>query len=108
MQGGEWAANFAPYPELESLVQTVSRSQSVTVRSPGIEDSVAEIIVFDWDTEAAGPITLRIISNIGRDVRAFSNQTSPVKLSLSLKPGLYYWKLEDRNDLLYVGKFFVR
>ena len=106
--GSDWAANYRPFPDLEVLVHTASRSQAVTVRSPGIEETVAGTIVFDWRTEAVGPVTLKIISNVGKEVRTFSNPTLPLRLSDLAQPGLYYWKIEDRNDLLFVGKFFLR
>jgi hypothetical protein len=100
--------NFAVSPTLESLANAVTRSTSVVVRTPRNGAAFKRNIVFEWTAVEGGGITLEILSNKGKPLYRFAHQKSPVLFNSGLKSGLYYWKLEGKSDLLYVGKFLVR
>jgi len=103
-----FADNFSESPNLENLVNAVSRSESPFVVSPKNNDVVSQDILFRWKMHDAGLITITILSNSENVVRSVSLEQSTFLFSEKLDPGLYYWKLERKGDLLYVGKFFVK
>ena len=104
--------NFTLAPELESQISQVYRSSiTVDVVSPKIAEEFENEITFSWKLNEKQPLTLKILDNKENIVKNEASVTSPVDLALSTEkfnPGLYYWKLETENDLLYVGKFFVK
>lgn len=103
------AANFTPNESLEGLVGAVTRSQGLSGVAPanGAVLNIGETVVFSWQTTIEEPLSLRLLNN--REEEVFSRPADGNRLSspVALEPGLYYWKLETREDLLYVGKFFV-
>ena len=105
---GVFADNFEIFPDLESLVNSVPRSTSVSVHKPKIGEKVKQKIVFDWTADEAGVLRLKIFSNRGKELYSFAHLKSRLAFAGALEPGLYYWKLEDDKDLLYVGKFLVK
>ena len=104
----EYAANFVGSPTLENLANAVTRSTSVAVRAPGNGVTLKGKIEFEWMAREPSKIAMEILSNTGKPVYRFAHCKSPFHFNGELKPGLYYWKLEDESDLLYVGKFFVK
>ncbi len=101
------ADHFAPSPNLDDLVRSDFRSESIEVLAPKNDAIVSSPITFRWK-QYQGPVILKILNN-----REMTVQTSNVKVNRfvstkSLLPGLYYWKLEDEGELLYIGKFFVK
>lgn len=103
------AANFTPYEPLESLVGTVTRSQGLSDIQPpvGAELKIGQAVVFSWQTSDGQPLTVRLLNN--REEEIFSRAVEGGRLDspVQLNPGLYYWKLETADDLLFVGKFLV-
>jgi hypothetical protein len=105
----DYAANFTPYPVYEYVIGEATRSTdySIQVLSPKIDEDVKDSLLFRWETDYKGPLYLEIFTN--RDSLIFSEQPEDNKLVFTkkLKPGLYYWKLLSKDELLYIGKFFV-
>ncbi|MCB0586729.1 MAG: hypothetical protein KDD06_15580 [Phaeodactylibacter sp.] len=103
------AANFAPSEALESLVGTVTRSHGLSEMKPsaGAELEIGEPVVFSWQSASDEPLTLRLLNN--REEEVFSRVVEGNRLScpVELQAGLYYWKLETLDDLVYVGQFFI-
>ncbi len=104
------AANFTPSETLDPLVGAVTRSGGLSdIRPPaGAELEIGEAVVFSWRASSEEPLTLRLLNN--REEEIFSRSVSAGRLDspVELEPGLYYWKLETADDLLYVGKFVLR
>jgi hypothetical protein len=97
------ADNFTESPNLEDLVHTDFRSSSVEVISPSNGDVVQTPILFKWKgTDEA--MTLKILTNKERTIVSGDAFTVNKKLA----PGLYYWKLETKKELVFIGKFLVR
>lgn len=103
------AIAFVPNDQLETFVGDVTRSGQITIKSPTIEKvfKPAETIKFEWEGAETG-LEIVILNNVdelfSRDRvsgREFNREAPGI-------PGLYYWKLETEDDLLYVGKFLVK
>ncbi len=101
-------ASFQENPELEILVADLYRGGDIQKTFPKINQSVILPLVFRWQLNTGLPVEVRILNN--RDETVFSKSTKDDSLLLAknLPPGLYYWQLSDRNDLLFTGKFRVK
>lgn len=103
--------NYLESPNIEGLMGSNFRSESVKVTSPKNTDQYTknEKITFKWDEcNSTGSLFLKIIDNAEKTVFEGSVSKSPYVLAKALPAGLYYWKLETEEDLLYVGKFMVK
>lgn len=98
---------FAPLPDLDDLVQTGFRSGSAELIAPRPSDDVVPPVTFRW-TEAPDASRMRIVTNKGKTVATAEVKGESYVFRGRLTPGLYYWKLESAEELLAVGKFFVR
>lgn len=101
------ADNFIESPNMEDLVQTDFRSTSVDVISPLNGDVVQTPIRFRWKAQDE-ELTLKILTNKERTVLSKSVTGDALTVDRKLAPGLYYWKLETKKELIYTGKFLVR
>jgi hypothetical protein len=103
-----FADNFTVSPNLENLVNAHSRSLSIQVLSPLNGENFTERILFQWKADEDDRITLKILSNKEKTLRTISVRGSRYAFSQKIPPGLYYWKLESKDELLYLGKFIVK
>lgn len=104
----DFAANFAASPNLDDFVNDRSRSKEFVVLSPGNGAAVGPNEIFRWRKAAGTLHTMSILDNKGHTVVTGIATDSGYALKQRLTPGLYYWKLEDESELLYVGKFIVK
>jgi hypothetical protein len=108
---------FEPNLYLEEwITENVRSGREVidTVLSPVLgEKFYDEEIVFKWNMIEKEPVSLKIIDNFEKEI--FSSIPDVIQyplLTLQLKPGiikqsgLYYWRIENENEVLYVGKFY--
>jgi hypothetical protein len=102
--------NFRVNPNLESMIGTQYRSVTTQIISPRNNSTLSGDIVFAWKKTSQGPppLTLKIINNKNEVCYHYSVKGNRFIFKQKLTPGLYYWKLENRMDLLYLGKFFIR
>jgi len=103
-------ANAQPSPHFENLVNAFTRAPAVKVLSPENGSNVTEEIRFRWEGQARGQISLKIIDRKEKEQLSFTPQENQVfvsEMDSKLPPGLYYWKLETEDRLIYVGKFFI-
>ncbi len=101
------AENSLPSDNLEDLVHSNFRSATIEVLTPDAEAIVSSPIKFQWK-EYPRPVILKILNNKDVPVLTSNVKGNSFVTSRSFLPGLYYWKLEDEGELLFVGKFFVR
>lgn len=101
-------ANFEVSPYLEEMIVDISRSYSITILSPKIGENVKRNILFYWEIDIEGPIYLKILNNRGDELFSYEPEKNQFRFNEKLPPGLYYWKLQSEDDLLFVGKFFVK
>jgi hypothetical protein len=103
-----YAANFAESPTLERFVDRSFRSGDIIIQSPTVGEIMRDSLVFDWEAQIAPPFVLRIVNNREDPVSRHTVTGSHYVLARRFTPGLYYWKLESNDQLVYVGKFLVR
>lgn len=104
----EPSRKFETLPYLEGMLSDVSRSESITVLSPEMGGVVKEKPLFRWEGRKDERVYVIILDNFGNELFRFKTDKNQFTLSEKLDPGLYYWKLESEEDLLFLGKFLVR
>ncbi|MDZ7342158.1 MAG: hypothetical protein ONB27_12450, partial [candidate division KSB1 bacterium] len=102
-----YAMNFQPMPYLEAMIDDVTRSFSLTVLSPKINEKLSGHILFQWQIDGATVASLKILNNRGEEIFAIKPEQNQLIFKEKLAPGLYYWKLESEEEVVYVGKFLV-
>lgn len=102
-----FADNFIPSPNLDNVISSGFRSSSFQALSPGIGENVKSPVLFRWNM-IGRPVTLKILSNTERIILTSTVTDSFFITPKKLVPGVYYWKLEENNELLYLGKFVIR
>lgn len=109
-RNGHVPPNFRVNPNLESMIGTRYRSVSVQVLSPRDNTTltVGDDIAFEWKLTTPGPVTFKVLDNRNREACRYEVRDGRFTLNERLGPGLYYWKLEDHQDLLYIGKFSIK
>ena len=102
-----YAANFESSPYLDEMLTDISRAPSVTVLSPKNDANFTADIRFQWEPLEAEALYLKILNNRGEALFDFTPTDNQFVLTEDLAPGLYYWKLETEEELIYLGRFFV-
>jgi len=102
------ASRLEPNAELEALVDARMRSPGVKVLRPVIGGMISGSVMFDWSGGPAGKYTVTIYDNSRTIVLRLTVDRTSLKVDQGLQPGLYYWKLESNDELLYFGKFIVQ
>jgi len=95
-------------PTLEGLVNSTSRTTSIRVLSPKTSETVSGSVVFAWKGIGERSVELQILSNHEKVLWTLEKAHSPVRFTAPLSDGIYYWKIAENGELLYVGKFFTR
>ena len=109
--------DFKPNPYLEEMTAENTRSGSEkldTVISPGPGQKFYDKeITFSWKMFKNEPVTLKVETNLEKEIFSrtighykFPNLNTVVSPGIFKHSGLYYWRIEDENDVLYVGKFY--
>ncbi|KAA3633187.1 MAG: hypothetical protein DWQ02_13545 [Bacteroidetes bacterium] len=104
-----YAANFSPSDDYEALIGTTVRSAAVTDIAPkaGSHFNRQEIITFSWDLEKSDLFYVTILNNREEIIIRQEINGSEFSTSKLTTPGLYYWKLENDAEILYVGKILI-
>lgn len=99
---------FAPDPMMESLMELRFRGQAIQVTSPLKQDvnKAGKPISFNWNQEIPEPLQFTLQNNAGRIIARMQVYTNQLQMQ-SLTAGRYYWKLERKTELLYLGSFVV-
>jgi hypothetical protein len=69
-------------------------------------------IAFRWSMIQNEPVTIKILTNKEKEVvnksieKGFPNFTINVAPDIFKHSGLYYWKIEDKDEVLHIGKFY--
>jgi hypothetical protein len=99
----QYADNFLPSPFYENIIENKLRSSEITVMSP-VNDTLHQQPVFKWSDAKIRQLLLVIFSN--REIQLYKSQImNGAKIDLAIKPGLYYWQLQDTTETLITGKF---
>ncbi|MCK9407895.1 MAG: hypothetical protein WCX28_04175 [Bacteriovoracaceae bacterium] len=106
-QNNLYADNFVPSPNLDDVIQSDFRSATIEVFSPNNGEFVHPPITFRWE-HFDRPMKLKILTNKEITILTSIVTTNSFITTKKFEPGLYYWKLEADDELLYIGNFFVR
>jgi len=122
IQEEELAANltgpdFTPNSYLEEMSTEYVRSVNekldrVILPFPG-EKFYDKDIIFKWLMIKNEPVMLKILTNKEKEVYnksadkgSFPQFTVGISSNVFKNSGLYYWRIEDKDEVLYLGKFY--
>ncbi len=105
-----YAANFVPSDQLEGLSGEVFRSGGFEALSPALNQVFRQgsTISFQWKQDANQPLQLIVLDNLGKELFREAISVTNFEWPAPKRPGLYYWKLESEEELLYTGKFLLK
>lgn len=105
-----YAYNFEPSEDLEELTGAIVRSNLIKIDKPQVDATfkVGQIISFAWQQSEQVPYFLIVLTNNEEILLRTEVSSGIYDYKEKLPPGLYYWKLETEDDLVHVGKFFIR
>ena len=100
--------NFVINSEYEYLLGDQVRSGAFKFLSPVPSKVIqSDTIYFSWQTDEKSPFYINIFDNLGNEVANLYTDSVHYIYTHKLTNGLYYWKLETNDDLLYLGKFKI-
>ncbi|MBC8311190.1 MAG: hypothetical protein H8E72_02705 [Candidatus Marinimicrobia bacterium] len=90
--------------DYEALLGSVFRSEKVELISPEIISEYSSFINFEL-SETPVELLYLLVYDVEENVVFETDFNSAEKiLNLEIEDGIYYWKLESENDLIYMGK----
>jgi len=102
------AMNYVDSEYFDSFIDNY-RSVDIDILQPlpFTEFKFGSIIIFKWESDQQDSLMLKIYNN--QELQLISVRTAEkYQLDTILSPGLYYWKIESEDDLLYMNKFYIR
>jgi hypothetical protein len=93
---------------LENMIGSRLRSGLFEALTPKNNSVLTIPIQFSWKNEFLTPHTLKIVNNMNDLLFQYPVKGNSFEFTGNLQPGLYYWKIESQNELLHVGKFFIK
>ena len=99
---------FRKLPSFESQIGQEYRSDAIEIISPKSTKTFisSENIDFQWQKTDIKSLILSLYDNQGKLI-VQKEISSIYILRKRLQPGLYYWQLETKDDIVYTGKFLV-
>jgi hypothetical protein len=102
-------ASFQPFPAFESLIGTHVRSGNfkMTAPPPGARFTTSSPILFSWELDKPGTVTLEIMDNKGElvsDLHGIQDRSIEI-FPGKLKNGLFYFKILKEDEIVFFGKF---
>ncbi|REL38392.1 hypothetical protein DYD21_00080 [Rhodohalobacter sp. SW132] len=104
----DYSENFEPNVFFESLTGQTTRSDELEILEPELDAEKQNGMNFRWAAEQDENFSLIILSNRGDEIIRADSLHDSFRLEQDLVPGLYYWRLETGDELMYVGRFTVR
>jgi len=101
------SSRYQVNPNLENMIGSRVRSGFFEVIGPENGSVLKNQILFSWKKDLDKSHTLNIVDNKNSILFTYPVKGTSFTFQETLAPGLYYWKLESQNELLYVGKFFT-
>lgn len=102
------AMNFTESAYFESFIDNY-RSDQITILQPMPSANLmkGDDVFFTWSNPSGDSLILKIYNNKEESIIRI-RALNAYKMHSSLRPGLYYWKLESEDDLIYMNKFYIR
>ena len=104
-----FAENFTPHPLYEQMADNLVRSGNLSMIEPADSVSInsGERITFAWQSGHVEEFELNVLMNTGEILYKIKVK-SPFEFRDFNTPGLYYWKLDTREETVAAGKIYVR
>jgi len=95
--------NFTPDSFFESIINNNLRANDFSIVRPS-NDTLTAVPVFEWNYREKELLVLVVYNNREQEIfkNSVANKTKPL---LELDPGLYYWQLQDEDEVLATGRF---
>ncbi len=102
------AEHYRPNEELENYVNYALRDIVRLEAMPKKGTVLNTTVNVSWAGEGISRLTLKLFDNKGALIRKEENRSSPIPLSELKVPGLYYWSLENDEEVIYWSKFYLK
>lgn len=100
---GRYVENFVPNPFYENIIQNNMRDNGFRVVSP-VKDTLTSLPVFEWNDKEISQLILVVFNN--KEAEIFKGQiVNKSRAGMKIKPGLYYWQLQNNDEVLITGRF---
>jgi len=95
--------NFTPDSFFESIINNNLRANDFSIVRPS-NDTLTAVPVFEWNYREKELLVLVVYNNREQEIfkNPVANKTKPL---LKPDPGLYYWQLQDEDEVLATGRF---
>jgi hypothetical protein len=105
------ATNFKTNPSFENMLGTTRHEVFFRLIAPSIDSnfSINAEIMFKWTMNETAKIEIKIMDNKGNLMQesGFLNQNNYSLPPGTLKKGLYYFKVLQKDEIIFFGKFKV-
>ena len=102
---------YKDYPLFENMIESDFRSIiNIKILTPELSAAffTGQAIKFRWEINVTDTLNLKITNNKGKELFNYKDLIrNKLRIKNRLNPGLYYWKLETAEKLIYVGRFNV-
>ena len=108
------AENFKPSTKFDNLMLQTYQSDTVLIKvKPHNDANFKNKILFQWelkknDLPYKGLFELKIYDNKENTLHRFFVRNNQFQLNEALSPGLYYWTLMTEDEMVHLGRFYVR
>ena len=108
------AENFKPSTKFDNLMRQTYQSNTVLINArPHNDANFKNKILFQWEVKKndqpyQSPLELKIYSNTENELHRFLVKNNQFQLNDALTPGLYYWSLMSEDEMVHLGRFYVR
>ena len=99
--------NFKSNETFDYLIDSEYRSASFKIITPKNDANFSKEILFQWEEIESKPLYIKIINNKGQQLFTYIVEGNQYLFKENIDPGLYYWKLENDEDVLHIGRFFI-
>jgi hypothetical protein len=108
--GIEYYDPFAPDPLVETLVGAIFREDDFQLLAPAPTDTLVpgDLLHLQYTGYHLNALQFKLMTNQGQEVETFEVKGGAAMLRLPETQGLYYWRLSDGSDLLFLGRIILR
>jgi hypothetical protein len=101
--------SFEENPDLEYLINSNLRSSDLRIISPTDSEQInSDTLFFQWQGRIPHNYTIVILDNLANEVHRYHTSSNRYNFVSGLSNGLYYWKLETDDYLVFTGRFLIR
>ena len=101
------AVNYQAYEEFENYVNYGLRDVGNFYAAPEKDAVVIGPVTLTWENDGA-PLTFKLYDNQGKMIQKVQKVDASLVLDDLAEPGLYYWSLENEEEVIHWSKFYLR